>query len=254
MKPQTKAIQVSFLIHAIFLFGILGLSSLAAKKNHLTVIDFSLEKPVPPIPQSSPPNAPVRQKVELKQPSLTPPGVLVQEERPSVRSESPKPLDNTPTALHSTSDLTVPINVPELKEMEPGRGLEGRQPGAADASGSSRAALGTAGGTGAGVGMGKEGMEKAKTKYLSEHFAYIREKILRNVSYPSQARRLGWQGKVLVSFIINLNGTIKEAKVMQSSGYELLDRTALETVKESEPFPRPPIEAQIVLPIVYHLN
>jgi protein TonB len=102
--------------------------------------------------------------------------------------------------------------------------------------------------------MGKEGLEKAKTKYLSEHFAYIREKILRNIRYPAQARRLGWQGKVLVSFIINLNGTIKEAKVMQSSGYELLDRTTLETVKESEPFPRPPIEAQIVLPIVFHLN
>ena len=254
MKPQTKALQVSFLIHAIFLFGILGLSGLAAKKNSLMVIDFRLEKPVPPLPQSSPPKPLARQKVELKQPPRTPQKALVQEERPSVRSESPKPLDNTPTALHSTSDLTVPINVPELKEMEPGRGLEGRQSGSATDSGSSRAALGSAGGTGAGAGSSKEQLDKAKAKYLSEHFAYIREKILRNVSYPSLARRLGWQGKVLVSFIINLNGTIKEARVMQSSGYDLLDKTALETVKESEPFPRPPIEAQIVLPIVYHLN
>jgi periplasmic protein TonB len=254
MKSQTRAFQVSFLIHAIFLFGILGLSSLVAKKNNLMVIDFSLEKPVPPPAQSSPPSAPVRQKVELKKPPPTPQKALVQEERPLVKSETPKPPDNTPTVLHSTSDLTVPIDIPEIKDMEPGRGLERRQSGSTVRPGSTGAAPGSVGGTGTGSSSGKEGTDKARAKYLSEHFAYIREKILRNVSYPPLARRLGWQGKVLVSFIINLNGTIKEAKVMQSSGYELLDKTALETIKESEPFPQPPIEAQIVIPIAYRIN
>ena len=89
---------------------------------------------------------------------------------------------------------------------------------------------------------------------MREHFAYIRDKILRNIHYPAMARRLGWQGRVLLSFIITLDGSIKEAKIMQGSGFEVLDKNAVDTVKDTAPFPKPPAEARLVIPIIYRLD
>jgi protein TonB len=109
-------------------------------------------------------------------------------------------------------------------------------------------------GTNSGMGNGDGGQESARTKYLSEHFAYIRNKILRNVSYPDPARRMGWQGKVLLSFIITADGSVRALKVIKSSGFIVLDKSAIETVRDTAPFPRPPGEAQLVIPITYNLE
>jgi protein TonB len=49
-------------------------------------------------------------------------------------------------------------------------------------------------------------------------------------AYPPLSRRLGEQGKVVVRVFIDVNGTASRAEVQQSSGYERLDRTAVETV------------------------
>lgn len=65
---------------------------------------------------------------------------------------------------------------------------------------------------------------------------------------------MGWQGKVIVSFIIAADGSIKEVKITQGSGFAVLDNNALETVKDTAPFPKPPVEAQLVIPILYRLE
>jgi protein TonB len=44
------------------------------------------------------------------------------------------------------------------------------------------------------------------------------------------SRRLGEQGKVLVRVYIDANGQPQRAELKQSSGYERLDETALNTV------------------------
>ncbi len=48
--------------------------------------------------------------------------------------------------------------------------------------------------------------------------------------YPPLSRRLGEQGKVVVRVFIETDGTASRAEVQQSSGFERLDRTAVETV------------------------
>lgn len=48
--------------------------------------------------------------------------------------------------------------------------------------------------------------------------------------YPPLSRRLGEQGKVVVRVFIETDGSASRAEVQQSSGYERLDRTAVETV------------------------
>ena len=48
--------------------------------------------------------------------------------------------------------------------------------------------------------------------------------------YPPLSRRLGEQGKVVVRALIGLDGTAQQAQIKQSSGFERLDQSALETV------------------------
>ncbi|MEK6652305.1 MAG: energy transducer TonB [Nitrospirota bacterium] len=45
-----------------------------------------------------------------------------------------------------------------------------------------------------------------------------------------------------------------EEPIKEGSGITLLDRNAIETVKKASPFPRPPVEAQLLIPIKYSLN
>ncbi|PZO11210.1 MAG: energy transducer TonB, partial [Burkholderiales bacterium] len=48
--------------------------------------------------------------------------------------------------------------------------------------------------------------------------------------YPPLSKRLGEQGKVVVRVFIDVDGTASRAEVRQSSGFERLDQTALQTV------------------------
>ncbi|MFN7121982.1 MAG: energy transducer TonB, partial [Hydrogenophaga sp.] len=48
--------------------------------------------------------------------------------------------------------------------------------------------------------------------------------------YPPLSKRLGEQGKVVVRVYIEVDGTATRAEVRQSSGFERLDQTAVQTV------------------------
>jgi protein TonB len=50
-------------------------------------------------------------------------------------------------------------------------------------------------------------------------------------NYPALSRRLGEQGKVIVSVLIGIDGTAQQAQIKRSSGYERLDQAALATVR-----------------------
>jgi protein TonB len=74
------------------------------------------------------------------------------------------------------------------------------------------------------------------------------------MKYPSIARRNGWQGKVLVSFVIMDDGKIENVSIVESSGFNLLDKNAVSTIRRAAPFPRPPTRITIVVPIFYDLS
>ena len=90
--------------------------------------------------------------------------------------------------------------------------------------------------------------------YVKAHFVYIKEIIEKNISYPPMARRMGWQGKVLVSFVVCRDGKVEDLRVVESSGHVQLDRNALETVRQVAPFPSPPIRVKLVLPVTYKIS
>ncbi|MCA9423197.1 MAG: energy transducer TonB [Nitrospira sp.] len=49
--------------------------------------------------------------------------------------------------------------------------------------------------------------------------------------YPRMAREQGWQGKVVLRTHISAEGTVKHAAVQESSGFSLLDDSAVQAVK-----------------------
>lgn len=96
--------------------------------------------------------------------------------------------------------------------------------------------------------------EQARAKYIKEQFSYIRDKISSHVRYPRHARRMGWSGAVQVSFIIEENGGVSEVRIVRGSQVGMLDDEALDSVKRSAPFPRPPVRARIIIPVEFVLG
>lgn len=50
-------------------------------------------------------------------------------------------------------------------------------------------------------------------------------------AYPARALRLGWEGKVLLKVMISYEGDVDEVSIAQTSGFDLLDQAALESVR-----------------------
>lgn len=113
------------------------------------------------------------------------------------------------------------------------------------------------GGRGNGTGFGQDpgrGVNSLKKAYFKEHFAFIRDLVLKNLSYPSVARRMGWTGHLTVSFVISEGGSAENIRIVRSSGYKVLDENAMSTIKSLQPFPNPPVKAEIVIPIEYKIE
>lgn len=127
----------------------------------------------------------------------------------------------------------------------PGRGGFGSGPGGQGGSG---------GGTGKGHGTGSGDGNILSERYLAEHYAYIRNLIMKRLKYPHIARKMGWRGTVVVSFLIKESGHIEKTKIISSSGYAVLDRNVLSTIREAQPFPRPPVMAELIIPVAYRLE
>lgn len=128
--------------------------------------------------------------------------------------------------------------------------------------GSTAKSVGGGAPTATGEGTGTKGSSQAaaesretlQKRYLREHFAYIRDLIGKELRYPRQAIRMNWSGRVTVSFLVLVDGSVAELRVSHSSGVSLLDRNALETVERAAPFPKPPVSARLVMPVDYVLE
>jgi TonB family protein len=79
----------------------------------------------------------------------------------------------------------------------------------------------------------------------------IRNAIERNKTYPLAARKRGREGTVLVSFRINSKGSPEGLRIVQSSGYHVLDMATLDIVKKAAPFPY--VDSSLEIPVVFKL-
>ena len=133
-----------------------------------------------------------------------------------------------------------------------GPGSVGSQVSSSAKEGTSKPSEGQGGGSGYGE---RKDHEKIVQHFLSQKFSIISDIVRKHLQYPYLARRMGWEGKVVVSFVLTRQGELKEVRVVQSSGYKVLDENTLATLQGcAKYFPVPPVDVKITLPVVYKLN
>lgn len=89
------------------------------------------------------------------------------------------------------------------------------------------------------------------------------DRLLRHLSrykrFPQAARDRKEQGDVVVAFTILRDGTLLDPAIDRSSGYESLDRAAIDMLRRASPAPPLPASyardsARVVLPVEYSLS
>ena len=97
--------------------------------------------------------------------------------------------------------------------------------------------------------------ESYQEVYRKENLSEIRDAIASHLRYPPIAVRMGWEGTVIIRIILMPDGGLAEASVEKSSGYKILDATALEAVTLAHgDFPKPRERVTLVIPVVFSLE
>ena len=98
------------------------------------------------------------------------------------------------------------------------------------------------------------------TDSLSRNFerAYPDYKINPKPRYPMLARRKGYEGTILLRVFVLESGGVGKVELEKSSGYEILDESALKAVKEWVFIPGKrdgsPVPSWVTVPIKFQLN
>lgn len=91
--------------------------------------------------------------------------------------------------------------------------------------------------------------------YLKDLIRYLNQQARERDLYPPIAKRLKIEGEVIVRLTINEDGTIEENSiiVVESSGYNVLDKGALDILKKLQPFKKPPKKITVEIPIIFQI-
>lgn len=247
MSDQVKAFQLSFLLHSLMVALIVIGGAVVGPYKKEILLNFDLQKPVPDVGRVEAPAPIPSAEKNFENPAIPKKVQEKESSRPPEETPRPSSISETPPVVKFPEIRNPEAGPISLGDADTGKAIQEDTPGTV-----TTAREGT--GTSPGIGSAHGGKEAVVTKYLNENFAYIRDRILKNISYPDKARRMDWQGNVWLSFVITTSGAVKEIKVIQSSGYPLLDRNAVKTVRDTAPFPCPPGEARLVIPITYQLE
>ncbi|MBD8889925.1 energy transducer TonB [Roseibium litorale] len=141
--------------------------------------------------------------------------------RPETPPEVHKPVKRTETAKVQKKETTKPAVKSGPEAGAGGQSNANAQKGGARTTGS-----------------GAEG-----NAAVSNYPGKVARALRRALRYPSAAKRKRITGEVYVSFTVKQSGQLSNVSVIRSSGSDILDKAALETVRRASPFPPIPPEA-----------
>lgn len=106
-------------------------------------------------------------------------------------------------------------------------------------------------------GQADAGVDEALTAQRSWR-AQVTARIAQQWRYPMLARVRALEGEVHIAFVLDRAGVLVETRVLQSSGYTLLDAAAVALVERAAPYPKPPVNIEeqalsLNVPIHYRL-
>jgi periplasmic protein TonB len=260
MNFQGRGFLFSLLIHATFISLIFGIGNTCTSIKTPIFIDLTLLGLVdePKVPKGG---AEKQSPVAEESNKVCVAKMAIPAQTPKPEKQAPKPLPpknvtKTPTPdpspkVESNGPVPTPSQTAQVEES-----LDAPPLYAALTANDALVAhnSGAVGNKKTGEGASGGGSTDLVKRYLSQHFDYIKSIIQQNIRYPKRARRMGYQGKVIVSFIIRKDGNAEDIKVATSSGFQVLDDNVVGTVKAVTPFPRPPVEAVVQVPVSYRLE
>lgn len=283
MKAQWLGNGLSLLLHAGLAMVLLHAVDLTPTEIKNLTIDFRLDitqpaalAPAQPAPPTAAPVAPLLKKTVTAPPHSTPPKPKTKRTAKRLQQKTPRPKPMAaaaPKKIQQPEPLPVMAETPLPEEMmtppTDGEPVDiSLSSDTAPEDTATKAPLAMAAATapdqaayppatalsGAETGAPTGPAPSPAAVYLRHHFEGIRNDIQGKVRYPRLAQRMGWEGRVVVSFVVRPDGTVCDTKIVESSGFPALDNNALSTIEEAVPLPRPPVQAELVIPIVFRLS
>lgn len=94
---------------------------------------------------------------------------------------------------------------------------------------------------------------------LSQYGSALGRAIAKHKQYPKIAQMRGWQGECLLDLKIDSSGNVLSSVIKQTSGFDALDKQALEMVLKASPLPTPPEALRgrnfnITVPVTFKLE
>jgi protein TonB len=202
------AIVCSILLHTL-LFVVIPNFKFDAIKKIPDALTVEIVQPKPPEPAVLPePPKPVEQIIPAPEPVKLPPKKItklepIQDNKPQPTQAEPPP---PPAVIAVAPKVDAPPEIkappPEPKKIEP--------------------------------------IEEDINAALSQYGGTLGRAITKHKQYPKIAQMRGWQGDCLLDLKIDGGGNVLSANVKETSGFEALDKQALEMVRKASPFPMPP--------------
>ncbi|MBU2054730.1 MAG: energy transducer TonB [Proteobacteria bacterium] len=272
MRENYLGAAISILVHSSVILLLVAASfNMQNRPVKMVEIDFSLMKDPA---KGSPPK--VEKEIIEKKPRIlkgeTMPKRIVEPNRPVKKNPETVPVKDEVEPLPVPSIITASAtdpgkervelpHVPTIVTASDAEGemvVHGTPATYAGSSGSGNilqahggSANGKEGAESGGRGTGKGGevmLEEGKD------YNYIRDAVMKNIGYPERARRMGFEGKTLLSFMVLENGTTSQIKVEKSSGYRLLDDSAKEGIARTVIPRKVSYRVVVRLPITFTLR
>lgn len=133
----------------------------------------------------------------------------------------------------------TPVPVPENNKMFKENVLPVKSDIAAGSIGTLPGGSNLTAGSGFGHSFG-EGTVDGGSGSKDDYLEMVRLKVKRNNRFPEEAQKKQRGGVVSVSFVINLDGTIRDLMLIKPSPFDELNKQALQAVRDSSPFKKPP--------------
>ena len=230
-----KGFGISFGVHAAILAAILYTSSQESVANAVQekFVTISLSSFELPKPQET-----VQPKVQPKPKKVEP--------KPEVKKEVPKPCPKPKkeqaqeVVQEQLSEPEVIEEVQEVVQEEIVEQVEAIETAAAEP-------------------LETTPMPSAATleeEFVKTNFEIIRDMVLANLKYPNMAKRMGQTGIVELILVIDTSGKLLDVMLQKSSGYKLLDKSAMQAATRLSQaiLPNPQAVSRVVLPVAFALN
>ncbi|MDO9532066.1 MAG: energy transducer TonB [Deltaproteobacteria bacterium] len=205
--------------------------------------------------------------VTRPEPAAPKPAPVRPHEKPRAKPPPPPKVKLAPPPPEPTTGPVIPTPAPPpaITRAKPSdTAAAGSRAGAPGATtgvpGSGQGGQGGGRGTGSGGGIGPgQGPGSGSGSALQGYLREIRRLLEKHKDYPQMARRRNIQGAVVVVFTIAPGGQIMAARVSRSSGHDLLDEAAQNTIRRVGQFPPFPAalnrqQLTVEVPLAFRLS